>query len=210
MATITDEDSSDLLECVRQLAAEISELRAVKDRQDIHDCTLKFCRGINRRDMELLRSAFHPDAIDDHGTFVGNPDGFLVWIDKVYDGLSFTQHYIMNQTIDLDGDTAHGETYWMVVNVYKGSDAPILRGGRYIDRFEKRNGKWAIAARVCFTDWNGAPAEIQLPPEIARMKYESGTNAMDKSDLSYMRPLLITRAPRNLNPHGDGEDRKKQ
>lgn len=184
------------------LSDEIAALRTVKDRQDIHDATLRFCRGINRRDMELLRTAFHPDAVDDHGTFVGNPDGFIEWIGKVYDGLSYTQHYIMNQTIDLAGDTAHGETYWMVVNVYKGTTAPILRGGRYIDRFEKRNGLWAIAARVCFTDWNGAPAEIQLPPGVASMKFEAGTNSMDRNDLSYMRPLVITRTQRNLDPHG--------
>ena len=110
---------------------------------------------------------------------------------------------LLLQTIDLAGDTAHGETYWMVVNVYKGSSAPIIRGGRYIDRFERRNGLWAISARVCFTDWNGAPAEIQLPPAVARMKFESGTNSMDRNDLSYMRPLVITREQRNLNPHGE-------
>lgn len=206
MTNSSNEEIRALREQLQQLNRSVAQLQAVKDRQDIQDCTLNFCRGINRRDMDLLRSAFHPDAVDDHGIFVGDPEGFLQWIDKVYDGLSYTQHYIMNQSIDLDGSTAHGETYWMVVNVYKGSAAPILRGGRYIDRFEKRDGKWAIAARACFTEWNGAPAEIELPPEVAKMKDEAGSNTMDKSDLSYMRPLVITRSPRNLNPHGEPGD----
>lgn len=203
MPKLLEDEFRDMMRRHEALEKEVSALRAVKDRQEIYDATLRFCRGINRRDMELLRSAFHPDAIDDHGTFVGVPEEFLKWIGKVYDGLSYTQHYIMNQTIDLDGKTAHGETYWMVVNVYKGTTAPILRGGRYIDRFECRDGIWAIAARVCFTDWNGAPNEIQLPPAVARMKFEAGTNSMDRNDLSYMRPLEITRAHRNLSPHGD-------
>lgn len=183
------------------LEKEVARLRQVEDRQAIYDCTVRFCRGINRNDMELLRSVFHDDAIDDHGAFVGGPDDFLTWIGKVYSQLSYTQHFVMNQSIDLDGDSAHVETYWMVVNIYQGTETPIMRGGRYMDRFERRHGRWAIAARVCFTEWNGAPNPIELPEQVKAMKAMSGTNSLDRNDLSYMRPLIITREARNLDPH---------
>ena len=36
------------------------------------DCLTRYSRRIDRMDRELLLSAYHEDAIDDHGTFVGN------------------------------------------------------------------------------------------------------------------------------------------
>ena len=35
---------------------------------------MRFSRGIDRFDRALMLSAFHPDAIDDHGEFVGTPE----------------------------------------------------------------------------------------------------------------------------------------
>ena len=29
----------------------------------------------------------------------------------------------------------------------------IVSGGRYIDRLERRDGRWAIVARVCLVEW---------------------------------------------------------
>ena len=29
-----------------------------------------------------------------------------------------------------------------------------MGGGRYVDRLEQRDGRWAIAARVCLRDWS--------------------------------------------------------
>ena len=51
--------------------------REMKDRQEIYDCIMRYCRGIDRLDRETLLSAYHPDAIDDHGsTYVGGIEGF--------------------------------------------------------------------------------------------------------------------------------------
>ena len=51
--------------------------REMKDRQEIYDCIMRYCRGIDRLDREVLLSAYHPDAIDDHGsTYVGGVEGF--------------------------------------------------------------------------------------------------------------------------------------
>src|SRR5439155_201455 len=45
-----------------------SGLRLTADKQEIHDVIMRYCRAIDRRDRELLRSCFHPDAIDEHDT----------------------------------------------------------------------------------------------------------------------------------------------
>ena len=38
----------------------------------IRQAALRYCRGVDRLDAELMRSAYHDDATDDHGVFVGS------------------------------------------------------------------------------------------------------------------------------------------
>jgi hypothetical protein len=181
----------------RELREQGKTLRHLADRQAIMDCAVRFSRGVNRRDRELLKSVFHPDAVDDHGFFVGNRDDFVSWLDTVYDRISVTQHFVTNQTVDIEGDTAHAETYWFVANVQKGSSSVILRGGRYIDRLERRRGTWAIAERVCLIEWNCTTGELPTSADVLAMLAQSGVSATDKTDLSYVRPLHIRRTPQD-------------
>ena len=47
------------------------------DRQAIRGKLTDYCRATDRLDQELRLSVYHPDAIDDHGIFVGSPEGFV-------------------------------------------------------------------------------------------------------------------------------------
>jgi hypothetical protein len=194
-------DNALLASLRRELSEQKKTLRYLADRQAILDCAVRFSRGVNRRDPELLKSAFHPDAVDDHGFFVGNRDDFVSWIDTVYDKIAVTQHFVTNQTVDIDGDTAHAETYWIVANVMKGSISVVLRGGRYIDRLERRRGAWAIVARVCLIEWNCTTGDLPTPPDVLAMLAQSGVSTTDKNDPSYLRPLRIRRKPQSLHAH---------
>ena len=51
--------------------SEITALRRLLDRQAITECVHRYARGLDRRDTDLLRSAYHPDAVEDHGQYVG-------------------------------------------------------------------------------------------------------------------------------------------
>ena len=42
------------------------------DREAIRECALRYARGVDRLDADLMKSAYWPDATDDHGRFVGN------------------------------------------------------------------------------------------------------------------------------------------
>ena len=181
----------------RQLSEQKKELRYLADRQSIMDCAVRFSRGVNRRDRELLKSAFHADALDDHGFFVGNRDDLVSWIDTVYDKITVTQHFVTNQTVDIEGDTAHAETYWIVANVMKGGVSVVLRGGRYLDRLERRKGAWGIVERVCLIEWNCTTGDLPTPPDVLAMLAQSGVPTTDRNDPSYMRPLHIRRRPRD-------------
>lgn len=166
-------------------------LRLLEDRQAIVDCSYRFCRGINRMDEDLLRSAFHPDALDDHGIYRGGVDGFVEWIRSLYGALATTQHFVTNHTIELDGERAHVEQYWFVANVARGRSGVVLRGGRYIDCYERRDGRWAIARRACLIEWNAQSGELAMDAVAGAGFAEVGTISRDRSDLSYQRPLEL-------------------
>jgi ketosteroid isomerase-like protein len=172
-------------------------LRTVWDRQAIRDCLVAYCRGVDRLDRELLVSVYHEDAVDDHGVFVGDREAFADWALDVHGRMqSSTQHIITNHSCELDGDVAHCETYWMLASMNKVGSPLTLSGGRYIDRFERRNGRWAIALRKCVADWRGQPGEGWLPPEAAEAVNSGAKPARDRSDPSYQRPLAFDESRR--------------
>jgi SnoaL-like domain len=174
----------------------------LQDRQAIHDCLLTYSRGIDRLDRELLLSVYHPDAVDDHGVFVGGPEEFVDWAVAMHTKTHLShQHCVLNYTVDLDGDVAHTETYYMFVGMNREGAPLSVSGGRYVDRLEKRDGRWAIAFRVCVRDW--APLDA-VPDSLdaAAMTVVKGLDeatlailrsgpqpARDRSDVSYRRPL---------------------
>ena len=174
------------------------------DRQAIRDVLMAYSRGIDRLDRELLISLYHEDAIDDHGVFVGTREEFADWAIAMHTATHLShQHCIFNFTCDLDGNVAHTETYYMFVGMNRTRTPMAMSGGRYIDRLEKRDGRWAIAARVCVRDW--APLEeipevmdqaamtvVKNLSEQTKQLMRSGSQpSRDRSDVSYQRPLTI-------------------
>ena len=86
-------------------------LRVLLDKQEIHEVLMRYCRGIDRCDAELLHSVYHPDATDDHGLFKGQAADFIPWALKGLTRDDKTSHYIANELIEVDGDVAHCESY---------------------------------------------------------------------------------------------------
>jgi hypothetical protein len=167
-------------------------IRTLVDRQAILDCLTAYCRGLDRLDRDLALSAYHPDAVDDHGLIVAGPEAFVDWALGLHTRVQHrTQHIITNHTCELDGDVAHTETYYIFAGMNR-EGAPLnLGGGRYIDRLERRNGRWAIAARKCVSDWGGAPGPSFLRSEAAAVMSRAGPPSRDRTDPSYDRPLTI-------------------
>lgn len=171
------------------------KLQDLLDRTEILDCIHRYTRGMDRLDRELVRSAFHDDAIDDHGGgYVGPIEGFLDWAFEYHASQVRHQHYVSNHSVELSGSEAHSETYYLFVGTDKSSGAPLfISGGRYIDRFEKREGNWGIVERNCLVEWmTNWPSD--LPDEAVEFLKLHGTVSRDSSDTSYERPLQIDRA----------------
>lgn len=157
-------------------------------REEIRQCLLRYTRGVDRHDTALVASVYHADALDDHTDYIGPGRNVGQYANSSHDAIwEAHQHFLTNTTIDLDGDMAHVESYFIVVGRRKQNTSTDVHGGRYLDRFERRNGQWAIADRVCVYEW-GVPAE----EAVAQLKsWPLGTH--DASDPSFLRPLRVWR-----------------
>ncbi len=176
-------------------ADRLARLEQLLDRQDILDCLTRFSRGMDRFDGELFLSAFHPDAVIAAGEFVGGPVPLYEWASNLHEtGQVSTNHNLLNVTCEIDGDTAHTETYYLFVGRNR-DGTNWIAGGRYIDRLERRGGAWRIALRCNAIEWSGMVPAMDIPfaevPGIAL----NGTAARSKEDISYRRPLTNLRAP---------------
>ncbi len=131
---------------------------SLEDRTAIQDLVLKYCRGVDRKDRALLNSVYWDEAVDEHGVFNGPAREYVDWlIDEALKPLEITQHLISNHLIMIEGDTAEGESYFTAYHRIPTSkkQLELWVGGRYLDRYEKRDGEWRILHRKVATDWNG-------------------------------------------------------
>ncbi len=136
---------------------DISALQALIDKQAIHEVLIRYCRGADRGDADLIAAAYHDDAIEDHGgTFKGKASDYIEMLRKVLPSAPRMTHATTNVLIELDGDRARAESYILTFSRRDGIEDPFdsLTMARVIDRFEKREGRWAIAHRRLAWEWN--------------------------------------------------------
>jgi hypothetical protein len=127
------------------------------DREAIRHCLNRYSRGVDRLDEELLQSVYWPGAIDDHIIFTGTGQDFIPFVIKALGAMDQTMHMLGNMLIDMDGKSAAtAETYFQAFHRVPGESgvaADLIVGGRYVDRFEKRDDEWRISARTVIIDW---------------------------------------------------------
>lgn len=161
-------------------------MRELKDRAEILDVMLRFCRGVDRCDHVLTLSAYHEDAIDNHGSFIGSAKDFTDWVIRFQiEHLVWTSHYITNHYCEIDGYTAKAETYVQAVLRFErdGKLFDMQGCGRYLDRLERRDQKWGIVHRVVLGDWDRVDEVREQVEGDLVAKLVRGTR--DASDPSY-------------------------
>jgi hypothetical protein len=164
-----------------------AQVRALQDDREIRDCVLRYARGLDRHDEEIYSSVYHQDAIDHHGDFLGRRDEFVPWgLALLASEWDAHTHHLTNIRIDVDGDTAHSESYVLFVQRRRDGGDHDVGGGRYIDRLERRDGEWRVAARRMVIEWMG---RMQVAAFGGADSYPSGT--WDQTDPSYHRPFVL-------------------
>lgn len=109
-----------------------------------------YCRAMDRCDRELGRAVFHPDAEADYGAmYKGSAEGFVDFALAGHLHLETHVHRVTNISIVVDGDTAGSESY-VDARFRMSRDGTVVEmhsSGRFIDRWERRDGRWGIAQR---------------------------------------------------------------
>jgi hypothetical protein len=137
---------------------------------EIQQVLYRYCRGVDRGDEAMIASVYHPDGVDQHGPWKGLGRDFAPLAVRHMDLAGAAgQHHITNVLIDVRGDVADVESYYIALQPEITPEGPThsLTCGRYLDRFEKRGGRWLIAERRVVMDvhraqvgggpWPGAP-----------------------------------------------------
>jgi hypothetical protein len=156
-------------------------------REEITDVVKALARGTDRLDRDLMASCYHPDGTDDHNVFRGTGTDFAQWVVDTLPHFQATMHFIGPPRIRNGVDRAHVDTYCVAHHVSKPDDAgqqtDMVLGLRYVDRFERRDGRWLIAARVCAFDWSYT---VEFDPARG-FGFEPGwtLGARDETDITY-------------------------
>ncbi|QIB65278.1 nuclear transport factor 2 family protein [Kineobactrum salinum] len=168
------------------------KLEQLLAKQEIHDVIMRYARGVDRADEALLKSCYHADAIEEHGsTYSGSAHAYFDAAVPRIRKMGPMAHYVCNITIELQGDTAYVESYLITFARFArdGQDFDTFTGGRICDRFEQREGNWLIAHRKMVFDWNhDMPANQgwclgMFDPSHPAMNF----GRKDEQDLSYQR-----------------------
>jgi hypothetical protein len=148
-------------------------------RAEILELGARYARAADRVDRELLRDCFHPDSEHSHGGFEGLSWDFCDMAIATLLELEHTQHHIGTCSVSVHGDRASGELYfhafhqigaagWTAWPWAESGDVVII-GGRYLDRYERRDGQWRISYRRGLHEWEGCfrPGRrgMPLPPD---------------------------------------------
>jgi 3-phenylpropionate/cinnamic acid dioxygenase small subunit len=134
-------------------------LQRLLDEREIQRVLYRRARATDSRDLEAALSCYHEDATEDHEGFDGPIREYLRTTSPVFAGnspVAVNFHMIGNTMIEVDGDRARSECYFVCVLTVseQGGSRDYMNAGRYLDDFERRDGVWAISHRQCVYDWS--------------------------------------------------------
>ena len=161
-------------------------LEMLAARAEITDAIHRYCHAADRRRWWLMETVFHDDGTCKLSTIPKSPwRDFVKQAEALFAPIGPTHHQLGNTQIAIDGDVAHVETYITAFHRVLADSTPggpfggtgeahdVIMGGRYIDRFEKRDGVWKIAERASASDFRhyrpvneGSMGSLRPPPDV--------------------------------------------
>ncbi len=151
----------------------------------IQQVLARYVRGVDRLDLELVRSCYHPDAHEDRGRYAGGVEDFLAWLEATLRPMHGTWHLVGVPLVELvEPEVAHVESYCLAVQYLAeepatGGCPSNLVACRYVDRFERRHGSWLIAERTAVYE---PPVPLGVTAGVASFGARS---QRDRTDAAY-------------------------
>lgn len=143
------------------------DLSVFFDSKAIADKLGLWCRIVDTRSLERMPEVFAQDVDWDYGkgTSEKGLDNVIARIrahlvEQVQCGP--TQHHLANPRIDIDGDEAESEAYFLAAHAGIGAYAgkTLLQWGNYLDTWRRTDDGWRIIKRVYRIDISDGPMEI--------------------------------------------------
>lgn len=141
-------------------------LAELVDRQEILDLLATYCRGVDRLDLDLVRSVYADAGVDHHTGFDGTADDYVAWLARGLPLLDGTRHVLGTHWCEVRGDVAAAETYGTATHWGTPAGEAALNfttGFRYVDHLVRERGRWRIAERWAVREWARSDAEARLP-----------------------------------------------
>ena len=134
-------------------------IETLLNKQAITEVLYRYCRAMDRIDQAMTLSIWHPDGTCNYSGTAGVPDmlfrDYLAGSTKARQGFANHSHQIANILIGVEGRRAVSEAYFTAALQTVPADGTVtehLWRGRYLDRWSKRAGTWAIDHRQVVFD----------------------------------------------------------
>ena len=135
-----------------------SRLRDMLDQHEIRRVLAEYCNACDRADGTMMEACYTgDDSFDDHGTVkASGPEYVAVMMDRIVERTEVMSHILGQSLINVDGDTASAETFFIGFFRLPGDEGePAMMTqlvGRFVDKLERRDGRWKIRHRTCVRD----------------------------------------------------------
>ena len=139
-------------------------IQELVDKAAIRELMARYARSNDRRDFELMASTFTSDAYADYEEWE------CQGVDNIVRQLAYTRthratHFMGDQEIRINGDSADVETYAISYRRVEGTQSLAIGGLRYEDKMVRQNGQWLVQHRVLHHDWR-VIATVDTPPGV--------------------------------------------
>lgn len=131
------------------------KLRNLLVRNELLDLVNRYARALDRCDTAELSSLFFDDAQVEMISHVGLALDFVeLTLAALREHAIVSSHLTSNSIFEIAGDRAIGESYLISWSATRGEGGPLpaTHVGRYLDRFECRDGVWKFISRKVVID----------------------------------------------------------
>ncbi len=137
---------------------ESPDVRTLLAKQEITEVIYLYCRAMDRVDRALGKTLWHPNGIADYSPhFKGPASEFVDFVSTFHEThLDNHSHQMTNIYIEVDGNTAVSESYYITAHRYRenGQTKEMNTRGRYLDTWSYQNGRWAMDVRTLIEDFS--------------------------------------------------------
>lgn len=139
-----------------------AQVQLIADRQDVAAVPITYAKGVDTRDWALVRAQFTDDAVVEGSRASAPVDAYVEHLRPGVEVFPTTMHFMGNQLVEVDGDTATVTTYAVAYH-WKGEpagaphDDNLIVGVRYHDQLARTAQGWRISARRVSPDWRQGP-----------------------------------------------------